>query len=140
MNRAKASSFSAAAPESIDLAAIGIAFSKMFGAAAATSAAAAFSSTTSRRGDFSPLNTARMISAFSLASPPAISCSVARRHPEFFRLDFVGSHRVPSRASAMRVFPVIVISSRPSSPCTTSARRSPSMLSASASFSTRSSE
>ena len=39
-----------------------------------------------------------------------------------------------------RVGPVIVTSSSPSPPWTTSARRSPSMLSASASFSTRSSE
>src|SRR5271166_1698799 len=106
---------------------------------AATSAAAALSSTTSRRQERSPSRIARMMAAFCRASPPAISSSGARCRPKSSGATSY-TRTAPLRTSATLLGPEIVISSSPSRPWTTSARRKPSSLNASASFSTRSAE
>src|SRR6185437_851473 len=70
VNLIRASSFSAARPESMDSPAVTAPSLKCSAFPAATSAAAAFISTTSRLGDFSPPKISRTMRAFSAASPP----------------------------------------------------------------------
>src|SRR4029077_20096170 len=81
VNLASASNFFVAAPESIERVASGTASATWSAVPAATSAAAQLSKTTSRWADLLPLNTARIISAFSAASPPLISARGAHWNP-----------------------------------------------------------
>jgi hypothetical protein len=79
----------------------------------------------SRRAPGSPASTERTISAFWAASPPASSSERAGSIPSG-----PGSIRSrctrPSSSQTASVWVVVVISSRPSPPCTTNARALPS--------------
>ncbi len=94
-------------------------------------AAPALSATMSRRGPRSPFKTDRIASAASSTLRTTRSESFARGRP-----NCSGAHsRVvtsPSFSSATSVLPVVVISSRPSSPWTTRHRSLPRFLSTAA--------
>jgi len=89
----------------------------------------------SRRAPRFPASTARIISAFSAASPPAISSSGARSTPNSSGVTTKLRTAAP-RTSATSVVPEIEISSSPSVPCTTNARSTPNSASAPATNST----
>ena len=129
------SSFLPAAPESIASSACLAPSRKSSAHPAATSAAAALITTTFRLAPRLPPSTARIISAFSAASPPAISSTGARSTSKSSGVTVKLRTSVP-RTSATRVSPEIEISSSPSAPCTTNARSTPSAASAPATSST----
>ncbi|OBI92869.1 hypothetical protein A9X01_08680 [Mycobacterium asiaticum] len=87
--------------------------------ACATSAPAALSTTASRTGPLAPANTARTSAALASASPPRSSSISARAKPNPAGSNFSLS-TVPACTRQMVLVVVVVSSSRPSSPCTTS--------------------
>ena len=91
-----------------------------------TRAAAAFTSTNARASSRrAPVSTARMIAAFSLASPEASLANDVRAIPK--SSGCTSNIRTPPlQASATQVLSVTVISSRPSAPWTTQACSVPS--------------
>ncbi|OBB19502.1 hypothetical protein A5776_06400 [Mycolicibacterium elephantis] len=86
----------------------------------ATSAPAALSTTASRTAPLAPPSTARTSAALVSASPPTNSESSARANPNAAGSN-VSRSTVPACTRQMVLVVVVVSSSRPSSPCTTSA-------------------
>ncbi len=132
---ARAFNFCQAAPESIERAASGRPSAKMVRASCRHQGG--------RGVQQNYIASRRFLAAQNLANDGCIIRSIAAGdifqggalHTKFFGIDLIGANRSVPRFRHPRG-PVIVISSRPSSPCTTRARRNPNMLSASASFST----
>ncbi|ORW71845.1 hypothetical protein AWC25_19715 [Mycobacterium sherrisii] len=87
--------------------------------ACATIAPAALSTTASRTGPLAPPSTARTSAALNPASPPTSSSSSARANPKPAGSN-VSLSTVPACTRQMVLVVVVVNSSRPSSPCTTS--------------------
>jgi len=85
----------------------------------ATIAPAALSTTASRTGPFAPPNTERTSAALAFASPPTSSEIWALANPNAAGSK-VSRSTVPACTRQMVLVVVVVSSSRPSSPCTTS--------------------
>ncbi|ORW89004.1 hypothetical protein AWB92_21975 [Mycobacterium sp. IEC1808] len=85
----------------------------------ATIAPAALSTTASRTGPVAPPSTARASAALAWASPPTSSRSSARSNPNPAGSN-VSRSTVPACTRQIVLVVVVVSSSRPSSPCTTS--------------------
>ncbi|KWX21088.1 hypothetical protein AFM11_27330 [Mycolicibacterium wolinskyi] len=86
----------------------------------ATMAPAALSTTASRTGPLAPPSTARASAALAAASPPTSSLISARANPNAAGSN-VSRSIVPACTRQIVLVVVVVSSSRPSSPCTTSA-------------------
>src|SRR5215470_4083123 len=131
----KASNFASAPPVSIERAAIPAAPSRLFAAPVTNSAAAALINTRSRASSLRrPSRTSRMIAAFSSADPPRKWSIDAGRSPK--SAGEISKRSTPSGdAEWTTVLPASVISSNPSSPRTTHARRVFKRASARATFS-----
>lgn len=87
--------------------------------ACATMAPAAFRTTASRTAPLAPANTSRTEAALAWASPPVSSLRWARSKPKAPGSN-VSRSTVPACTRQMVLVVVVVSSSRPSSPCTTS--------------------
>jgi len=85
----------------------------------ATIAPAALSTTASRTGPLAPPSTERTSAALDSASPPTSSAILARLNPNAAGSK-VSLSTVPACTRQMVLVVVVVSSSRPSSPCTTS--------------------
>ena len=127
MNRTQRASSCSAAPESIASAArlkpdshAGSHSASLASPAWATIAPAALSTTASRTGPLAPASTARTSAALVSASPPTSSPRFGAREPERRQDRRSASPRCPACTRQMVLVVVVVSSSRPSSPCTTS--------------------
>ena len=86
---------------------------------ATISPAAAFRTAMSRKAPFLPLSTSSSACALSSASPPRSASGLTRLKPDVFGRDLEAAHRCRFPARRRRSGPTVVISSRPSEPCTT---------------------
>jgi len=129
---AKASTRRHAAPLSIERAAISAPSAQLAATPAATKPADVLAITISRAAPGAPPSTALAISRLRAASPPLSCPAVATGTPKSPGSK-VRRSTAPLAISNTSVGPVVVISSRPSEPCTTKPRRSPSAASAPAS-------
>ncbi|BBX52836.1 hypothetical protein GCM10009645_12360 [Mycolicibacterium poriferae] len=127
MNRTQRASNCSAAPESIASAArarpdcqAGTHWASLDSPAWATNAPAALSTTASRTGPGAPPSTALASAALASASPPISAEMSARANPNAAG-SRVNRSTVPACTRQMVLVVVVVNSSSPSSPCTTSA-------------------
>src|SRR5262249_43134868 len=112
------SSRPSASPESTEWAAACSPSVRSFAVPATTSAAAAFKRATSRKADGLPLRTSSTALAFVSASPPRRASGLTLCRPNCSGEISNALIWPPSKATTV-VGPDVVISSRPSEPCTT---------------------